>query len=256
MKTPRDQQLRQRLAREAARLMHEEGIKEYFNAKRTAARRLLGRHQGRAAVRFHPRDLPSNGEIREALLEQVELMEGHLRAERLFAMRVVAWETMRALEGFDPRLIGSVSTGHVRRGSDIDLHVFTDEVERLERHVHALGWTYELETVSIRKNNAIKDYTHLHIGALFPVEVTVYPWSERRVLVRSSTDGRPIVRRRAEKVEALLRDEHPQAWARYLELGRLDDAERWEAEADAEGWAHLEGLLGEEDEEDGEPVWA
>jgi len=40
-----------------------------------------------------------------------------------FAMRVIALEAMQALERFSPRLIGSVATGHVRRGSDIDLHV-------------------------------------------------------------------------------------------------------------------------------------
>ena len=34
-------------------------------------------------------------------------------------------EAMRALAPFEPRLIGSVSTGHIRRGSDVDLQVFT-----------------------------------------------------------------------------------------------------------------------------------
>ena len=38
---------------------------------------------------------------------------------------------LRALSEFSPRLIGSVSTGHIRRGSDIDLHVFTDDLDPL-----------------------------------------------------------------------------------------------------------------------------
>jgi hypothetical protein len=36
---------------------------------------------------------------------------------------------MRLLCRFRPRLIGSVMTGHVRKGSDIDLHLFSDSVE-------------------------------------------------------------------------------------------------------------------------------
>ena len=59
--------LRGAIAVEAARLMYEEGVKQYFTAKRLAAKRLLGRVGGRR-LRYRPMDLPSNGEIRDALL--------------------------------------------------------------------------------------------------------------------------------------------------------------------------------------------
>src|SRR5262249_32496235 len=76
--------LRATIALEAARLMYEEGVKQYFTAKRIAAKRKLGRSGGKR-LRYRPSDLPSNGEIRDALLGLAELAEGSRRTRRLFA---------------------------------------------------------------------------------------------------------------------------------------------------------------------------
>jgi hypothetical protein len=56
--------LRGAIAGEAARLMYEEGVKQYFTAKRLAAKRLFGRVGGRR-MRYRPQDLPSNGSVRD-----------------------------------------------------------------------------------------------------------------------------------------------------------------------------------------------
>lgn len=219
-----DRSLRARLAREAARLMYEEGVKQYFTAKRVAARRLLGRVGGRR-IRYRPSDLPSNGEIRDALLALAEMAEGERRTQRLFAMRAVALEAMRALEGFSPRLIGSVGSGHIRQGSDIDLHVFVDDPEALWSHLRALGWTFETEAVSIVKGGAVRDYLHAHVRDVFELELTVHAVAELRVRPRSSTDGKPIERLSTHAVEAMMAREHPQSWARYLRDGTVDGME-------------------------------
>ena len=116
--------LRAAIAQLAAQIMYGEDVKQYFTAKRLAAKRLLGQVNAKA-IRYRPHDLPSNGEIKEALLELVTEIEGDGRTRRLFAMRIVALEAMEALAPFNPRLIGSVATGHVRSGSDVDIHVFT-----------------------------------------------------------------------------------------------------------------------------------
>jgi hypothetical protein len=235
--------LRASLAVEAARLMYEEGVKQYFTAKRIAAKRVLGRVGGRR-LRFRPQDLPSNGEIRDALLRLAELAEGGRRGRRLFAMRVVALEAMRALAPFDPRLIGSVSTGHVRRGSDVDLHVFADDEGALEAHVAALGWTYELERVSIVKAGTPREYTHVHVADVFAVELTVYARRERFARPRSSTDGKPIERLDPAALEALMARDHPEAWARYVADGTVAGMEDWlEADDDGPPPGPFDGLL-------------
>lgn len=229
--------LRGALAVEAARLMYEEGVKQYFTAKRLAAKRVLGRVEGRRA-RFRPADLPSNGEIRDALLVLADLTEGSGRRRRLFAMRVVALRAMRDLDAFSPRLIGSVSTGHIRRGSDIDLHVFTDDEDALLDRVRALGWAHDTERVTILKFGEVREYLHVHVRAEYELELTVYARRELRFRPRSSTDGEPIVRVKPAALEALLVAEHPDAWRRYLADGALDlegdddDATPWSAVLD------------------------
>jgi hypothetical protein len=229
--------IRVRIAAEAARLMYEEGIKQYFTAKRMAGKRILGRAGGRS-MRYRPSDLPSNGEIRDALLALAELAEGSRRTRRLFAMRIVALEAMRAIAPFEPRLIGSVSTGHIRRGSDIDLQVFTADPDALEAHLRALGWTFERERVSILKFGQIREYLHFHVADVFPIELTVYEPRELRFRPRSSTDGKPIVRVKASALEALLMREHATAWTDYLALGEV---------------AGMEEILAAEEEDDAPP---
>lgn len=224
--------LRARIAAEAARLMYEEGVKQYFTAKRMAARRLLGKVAGKR-MRYRPADLPSNGEIRDSLLALAELAEGSRRTRRLFAMRIVALEALRALAPFEPRLIGSVSTGHIRRGSDVDIQVFTDSEEPLEAHLRAIDWTFERERVSIQKFGEIREYLHFHVNDTFPVELTVYPVRELRFRPRSSTDGKPIVRLRASALESLLAREHEGPWQRYVEAGVIEGLDEAIAERDA-----------------------
>ncbi|MCB9642783.1 MAG: nucleotidyltransferase domain-containing protein [Myxococcales bacterium] len=194
--------------------MYEEGVKEYFVAKRMASKRLLG--QAGNKLRFRPQDLPSNGEIRDALLLHADLVEGEERTERLFAMRVVALRVMRQLAPFQPAIIGSVATGHVRRGSDIDLHVFTESPEELEIFLEDLGWDYQSEEVTIRKNGTFQDYLHYYIEDDFPIELTVYEPREKRIQQRSSTDGKPIKRLSADALEERLLTEHTEAWLDYL----------------------------------------
>ncbi len=218
--TPHKAQLRLRLAKEAARLMYEEGVKQYMDAKQMAARRLLGQ-QGKRRLQFRPSQLPSNGEIQQALLELARLREGSDRQDRLFVMRVMALEAMHSLEAFEPRLIGSVSTGHVRRGSDIDLHVFTDDLGVLEQHMEGLGWDFEMSVVTIRSGTGFEDYHHAHVAGAFELELSVYPTAQRRVVQRSSTDGKPIVRLKARAVESLLEEEHSALWATYRRTGQL-----------------------------------
>jgi hypothetical protein len=218
MSSERSGGLRATIAKEAARLMYEEDIKEYFTAKRMAAKRVLGRVEGRR-LRYRPLDLPSNGEIRDALLSLARATEGKSRTNKLFAMRVVALEAMAKLSEFEPRLIGSVSTGHIRRGSDIVTSLFCDDEEHIELRLQELGWRFQTERVSIHKFGEIREYLHHHIDERFRVELTVYPKRELRFRPRSSTDGLPIVRVTAHALETMLEREHAIAYQRYRDTG-------------------------------------
>src|SRR5205809_7506780 len=115
------EKFRREIAFEAARLMYVREESEYYRAKLKAARRIC---QGWVK----PEDLPSNAEIRDQIQLFARLHEGDKRTANLQQMRLAALRLMRQLRLFRPRLIGSVMTGHVRKGSDIDLHVFCDNV--------------------------------------------------------------------------------------------------------------------------------
>ena len=117
-----------------------------------------------------------------------EYAEGAGGGRRLFAMRVVALRAMRALADFEPRLIGSVSMGHIRRGSDIDLHVFSDDEDTLTEHLKALGWRWETERVTILKGGEIGEFLHVHVRDVFDLELTVYERRELRFRPWSRTE--------------------------------------------------------------------
>src|ERR1700679_2708515 len=133
-----DFKLRQAIALEAARLMYERQESEYFTAKRKAAKRLCRRG-------VKPEDLPSNAEIRDQIQLFARLHEGDKRTANLKEMRLAALGMMRLLRPFKPRLIGSVMTGHIRKGSDIDIHVFSNSAGLITDIIENEGYQFDVQ---------------------------------------------------------------------------------------------------------------
>lgn len=194
---------------EAARLMYEEEVSQYFTAKRMAAKRLFSR-RGARELHFRPGDLPSNGEIQAAVLELADLNEGSDRRVRQYRMRKLALIAMGELREFRPRLIGSVATGHVHRRSDIDIQLFSDDEDAPERFLRSQGWPYERQDVLVRRPKlGMVRYQHLLVDAEYAIELSIYELLELRRRSRSSTDGKPMVRLTIRDVETLVaRDKH------------------------------------------------
>ena len=120
----------------------------------------------------------------------------------------LALRAMRFLSVFEPRLVGSVATGHVHRESDIDIQLFTDELDAPERFFRQRRLPYERDDVLVRRGTGFREYQHIHLDADFPIELSVYPRNELRVRPRSSTDGKPMLRVGIDQLQALL-EEHP-----------------------------------------------
>lgn len=175
---------------------------EYLGAKRKAARLVC-----RGSVK--PRDLPSNREIRDLVARFASVFEGDERTKNLQDMRVEALRMMRLLAAFRPRLIGSVLTGHVRHGSDIDIHVFTDSIESLCDALDDAGADYIVERKRVRKAGVEQTFTHVHIRDRFPVELTVYGSKMAHHVFKSSITGRAIERASTRELEIFLEQEYP-----------------------------------------------
>ncbi|HEY8505595.1 MAG TPA: HD domain-containing protein [Gemmataceae bacterium] len=198
-----DERLRHAIAFEAARLMYERVETEYYTAKRKAAKRLC-----RGGVK--PKDLPSNAEIRELIQVFARTHEGEKRTEHLREMRLQALKLMRLLCAFRPRLIGSVMTGHVRKGSDIDIHLFADSVELVCDKLAGEGYQFDVERKQVVKHNQARVFTHVHVYDRFNFELTVYPEDKAHYVFRSSITGKPIERASVRELEELIRREYPE----------------------------------------------
>ena len=196
--------IRRQVAWEAARLMYQREETEYFPAKLKAARRI-------AHGQFKPGDLPSNREIRDQVQAWARLHEGDGRTQNLRDMRLEALRLMRILRRFHPRLIGSTLTGHVRRGSDIDLHIFSDSVEAVAAVLDEEGFSYEVQRKRVRKQGEERIFVHIHIEDRFPFELTIYAADKAHYVFKSSITGKAIERASIAELEQFLAREYPDA---------------------------------------------
>lgn len=177
--------------------------KEYFTAKRKAAR-----HLG-VDGRFRPKDLPSNREIREQILQLATIYEGDTRQNNLKDMRLAALRMMRTLSCFRPRIIGSTLTGHIRHGSDIDLHVFSDHLSAVTSALEDAGYCFSVERKRVIKHGEERHFTHIHVPDRFDFELTLYDARKFSYPFKSSITGKLIERATVDEFVQFLQKEYP-----------------------------------------------
>ena len=195
--------LRRQIAWEAARLMYFREEAEYYRAKMKAARSIF-----RGWV--HPADLPSNAEIRDEIQVYARMLEGDQREQRLQSMRLDALWLMTRLEAFSPRLIGSVLTGHIRHGSDVDIHVFTDHLEAVTRVLDDEHLMYEVERKHVTKDGTAQVFTHIHVKDRAPFELTLYPHQKRSTHFTCSITGKSMERASLAEFRDFLQGKYPE----------------------------------------------
>lgn len=213
--------LRRQIAWEAACLMYRRQETEYFRAKQKAVR-----HICRGWVK--PADLPSNAEIRDEIQGLARQYEGEHRTDRLLEMRVEALRMMRLLRRFRPRLIGSVLTGYIRQGSDIDLHLFSNSVESITLALDDEGIVYDVERKRVRKQGETRLFTHIHIREDFPFELTVYALNKAHIVSKSSITGKPIERASIAEFEQFMQSEYPHLQIDQAVADHVDRVDRFQ----------------------------
>ena len=100
-------------------------------------------------------------------------------------------------------------TGHVRKGSDIDLHVFCDNPALVTDLLEQEGLQYELERKQVVKHGESRVFTHIHVYDRFNFELTVYPEDKAHYVFRSSITGKAIERASIGELEDFLAQEYP-----------------------------------------------
>lgn len=196
------QRLRILLAQECARLMTEEGVKDFGAAKRKAALRLAV--SDRAA-------LPDNREIERAVIEHQRLFHAEQQPIHLRKLRQDALEAMRFLARFRPKLVGPVLSGTAGLHTDIQLHLFAETPNEVLLFLMERNIPLETAERRITLNNGeqITLPVFRFKAGDSPLELTVFALISEREPPRSPVDGRPLRRAGPNEVAALLNSNSP-----------------------------------------------
>ncbi len=122
-------------------------------------------------------------------------------------MRLEALRLMRLLSAFRPRLIGSVLTGHVRKGSDIDIHVFSNTLSAVTSVLEDERMPYTTQHKRVIKQNEERVFTHIHVSGRETFELTLYSEDKANHCFKSSITGKAIERASIAELELLLRED-------------------------------------------------
>lgn len=187
---------RQRLAEEAARIILEEGVRDYGLAKRKAASHLgmTGR-----------REMPANTEVESAVLERNRLFASvETRREHLERLRAAAL-VMERLESLEPRLVGPLLLGILEPQPVINLHGFAETVEEVIFQLGDMGIQCRSGERHYRGGNAMRaPFLSFRGPDGFEIELTVFPADGIRQAPPSPIDGRPMRRLGLTAVQELI----------------------------------------------------
>ena len=193
----KDIRMRQQLALEAARIMAEEGVKDFHVAKHKAAERLH-------APNTH--NLPRNDEIQAALYEYQRLFKGQSQPQRLEYLREASCKAMQFLDRFKPRLVGPVLDGSATEFSDVSLHLFAEPADDVSIFLMESRIPYELDSQRVTMTNGEVKELPLYQVMLedVPITLTVFDMKGLRQAPCSPVTGKPMPRASIQSVEELL----------------------------------------------------
>jgi hypothetical protein len=194
---PRAEMLRQAVAEEAGRIMHEQGVDDFLLAKRKAAER-FGVTDGSI--------LPRNTEIEAALVARQRLFSADRHAAEIENLRRSALEAMQLMAGFEPRLVGPVLAGTASPHSEINLHVFAETPEAVSIYLEERGIPNRLLERRLRfeRDRTVTFPAIRFVAGQQAVDAVVFPLDGIRQAPSSPVDGRPMRRACAAELRAML----------------------------------------------------
>lgn len=187
---------RQNITEEAARIIADEGLDDYYQAKLKAANRLgIGNHA-----------LPSNIAVEDALRSYLSLFHGNDSIQRGSHLRGLAIKIMALLEPYQPRLAGAAVTGLVTPFSTIQIHVNADTPEIIAITLTQHNIPYSIKDKTVRfGNNQYQALPTFHFSAdNEAIDIWVFDEILRKQPPLSPIDGKPMSRATLNEVQALI----------------------------------------------------
>lgn len=190
--------LRQQIAEETARLLYEEGYRDYRIAKQKAAQRLGADQQ---------KNQPSNEEIEQALLDYVaSLDEPAEHTQRLQHYRQIALEALEFLADFQPYLTGAVLDGTAGPLSAITLHLSANRAEDVIFFLEEERIPYQIHDRKVKSGKKQDYYPLLRFYVdNVEVELMIFPDNGRDTFnALNAATGKGIKRADYKKLQQLL----------------------------------------------------
>lgn len=190
--------LRQLIAEEAARLIYDEGFRDYRLAKQKAMYRF-----GNPSQNKHQ---PSNEEVEQALIAYIRLFDAEEQYQILHKHREIALEAMQFLEGYQPTLTGAALVGTSGPHSAVTLHLIADSAEDVIFHLEEERIPFETQErlVKLKQQQVYVPLLRLYADDV-EVELMIFLNDGHHNLPPiSAITGKPTQRATAKKVKALL----------------------------------------------------
>jgi len=197
--------MRAQIAAAAARIMAEDGIDDFAQAKRKAARQ-LGIEE-----RFA---LPGNDEIEMQLRTYRSLYQAEEHPARIAGLRRAALAAMRTLERFRPYLTGPVLRGIAGPYAGIELQLFPENPKEVELYLlerRILYATHEARRYSGDRAREIAVLSLDWQGA--PLRLAVFDHRDERLALKTSPTGRVSERAGIAEVAAMVATQDDKAQA-------------------------------------------
>jgi hypothetical protein len=180
--------VRLRICEEAARIMAEQGVRDFQLAKEKAALRL--------GFPRRKTDLPSNLEVEGALSRRLRLFSADSLEARQKQLLAAAATAMDWLSEFQPRLAGALLRGSVTERTPVELHVFADTSEEVFMQLVETG--ARVTTLEKRVRYSARRHQQVPVFSFdldeAPIEVLSFRSKEIREAPLCPVEGRPMTR--------------------------------------------------------------
>lgn len=206
-----NQRLRLSIAQEAARILAEEGTRDYQAAKLKAAERLGITERGY---------LPRNSEIESALIAYQRLFKTAVQPNELLQIRQTSLKLMDLLAAYRPHIVGPVLRGTANRHSVIELHLFSDVPEEIAFFLLDQHIPYQTAERRWQVGGQTCCYPAFRFqSGDYATELTIFPIDGGRQAPRCPVEQRPMQRADRDKLAALLDAQSSEADGNAIGLG-------------------------------------
>jgi len=191
--------LRSLIAHETAKIIAQEGVKDFRLAKSKAISRL-----GHGI----PNNLPSNSEVKNALLEYQRLFKAAVNPTELQKVREKTVTIMALFKNFNPRLVEPAVTALYKPLQEVHLHLYTYTVEE----VMFLLMDQNIPFDNIERRYRFQDNTYeYHPVLLFSVdgiEFYIAIFSKRQIhdVPCNQVDNKPMQRLTLQELKKTLQE--------------------------------------------------